>query len=231
MKKLVFFRNTFHLFISDNNTLPEFNRNCNNTLGAFTCNVRHIINLKVISKLKNSSSPGPDGYSVYFLKKILAHIANPLCKWYKKSLSESTMPDEWKKALIVPLHKKGDRHYISNYRPISLTSIKQGIGENCPITTIRLSVKNSIVKKNQHGFVPKKSTVTNLLVCLNDWTCNFDSNIPTDVVYLDYSKCFDKVCHEKLSYKLSRYGFTGSAWNWIKAFLVNIVQGVKVCSV
>ena len=71
-------------------------------------------------------------------------------------------------------------------------SDKQGIGENCPFTTIRLSVKNSIIPKNQHGFVPKNLQFINLFECLNDWTCNFDSNIPTDVVYLDYSKCFDR---------------------------------------
>ncbi len=39
----------------------------NDNLGAFTCNVRDI--MKVISQLKNSSSPGPDGYSVYFLRR------------------------------------------------------------------------------------------------------------------------------------------------------------------
>ncbi len=43
----------------------------------------------------------------------------------------------------------------------------------------------------------KKSTFTNLLECLNDWTSNLDNNVATDIVYLNYSKCFDKVCHKK----------------------------------
>ncbi len=73
-----------------------------------------------------------------------------------------------------------------------------------------------------------KSTVTNLLECLNDWTYNFDHHISTHVVYLDYSKCFDKVCHSKLLYKLSQYGITGSAYMWFKNFLTNRVQSVKV---
>ncbi len=55
-----------------------------------------------MSKLKKYQliSPGPDGYSVHFLKKILAHIANPLCKLCRESLSEGTVPDEWEKAFI-----------------------------------------------------------------------------------------------------------------------------------
>ncbi len=59
-------------------------------------------------------------------------------------------------------------------------------------------------------------------------SCNFNSNIPTDVVYLDYSKCFDKVCDEKLLCKLSRYGITGFAFNWIRAFLVDRVKSVLI---
>ncbi len=41
-------------------------------------------------------------------------------------------------------------------------------------------------------------------------------------------KCFDKVCHSKLLYKLSQYGITGSAYMWFKNFLTNRVQSVKV---
>ncbi len=66
------------VFITNNNTLPDFNPSYNDNFGAFTCHVRDI--LKVISKLKNSSFLGPGGYSVYFLKKFLAHTAKSLCK-------------------------------------------------------------------------------------------------------------------------------------------------------
>ncbi len=89
-------------------------------------------------------------------------------------------------------------------------------------------LKNSIIPKSQHGFVPKKSTATNLLDCLNDWTSNFDNNVATDIVYLDYSKCFDKVCHKKLLYKLSKYSISGSAFSWLESFLSKRVQSVKV---
>ncbi len=130
------------------------------------------------------------------------------------------MPDVWKRASKVPLHQNGDRHCVSNYRPISLTSVISKVLERIVRSQLLdYLLKNNIIPKNQYDFVPKKSTVTNLLVCLNDWTCNFDSNISTDVIYLYYSICFDGVCRDKLLYKLSRCGITGSAWNWIiKAF-------------
>jgi hypothetical protein len=33
------------------------------------------------------------------------------------------LPDNWKKANVTPLHKKGPKNLVENYRPISLTSI------------------------------------------------------------------------------------------------------------
>ena len=75
-----------------------------------------------------------------------------------------------------------------------------------------------IIPRNQLGFVPRKSTVSNLLERLNDWIYNFDHHISTHVLCLDYSKCFNKVCHSKLHYKLSQYGVTGSAYMWFKNF-------------
>ena len=49
----------------DNNVLPEFAPQCNGSLENFSCNVRDII--KVVMKLRNSSSAGPDGINVFFM--------------------------------------------------------------------------------------------------------------------------------------------------------------------
>ncbi len=89
-------------------------------------------------------------------------------------------------------------------------------------------ISSKILPENQHGFIGKKSIVTNLIKCFNTWTNNYDKGIQTDVIYLDYSKCFDTVVHSKLMFKLSKYGFEGSAYDWIKNFLVDRKQLVKL---
>ncbi len=55
-----------------------------------------------------------------------------------------------------------------------------------------------------------------------------DSKIPTDVVYLDLSKAFDTVSHNKLLYKLWMLGITGPLWQWFKSYLENRHYFVKV---
>ena len=42
---------------------------------------------------------------------------------FQASIQQGTVPDEWKKANVVPIHKKGSRSDLGNYRPVSLTSI------------------------------------------------------------------------------------------------------------
>ena len=87
---------------------------------------------------------------------------------------------------------------------------------------------NRLISTEQHGFLPKRSTTTQLWSYLNDWMDNFDQSIDTNVVYTDFSKAFDKVSHKKLVYILSTYGIKGSILTWIKNFLVNRQQTVHI---
>ena len=94
------------VFVEGSNILPEFCPVCDDSLMEFTCNIRDVI--KVIKKLKTSSSSGPDDLSGYFLKNTtVAHITGPQWKLVRISLSEGNVPDDWKSAFVVPLHKKG----------------------------------------------------------------------------------------------------------------------------
>ena len=208
------------VFVNDNGIFPEFNVNCNSSLDNFSCDIQSMI--KIIKQLKNNSAPGPDSLTPFFLKNIVASIANPLCKLYNCFLAEGFIPNEWKVAYIIPIYKKGDPQNPANYRPVSLTSVLCKILERI-VRQQMLSylIENDLIPKCQHGFLSKKSTVTNLLECLDNWTANFDRGHQTEVIYLDYSKCFDTVSHPKLLYKLSKMGFGGQAYNWIESFLTD----------
>ena len=72
--------------------------------------------------LNGSKSPGPDGWSPVALKETAAEISVPLSIIFTKSLQSGVLPDSWKTANVVPIHKSGSRHLPNNYRPISLTS-------------------------------------------------------------------------------------------------------------
>jgi len=54
---------------------------------------------------------------------------------------------------------------------------------------------NNLIRKEQHGFIRKRSTCTNILESLHHWTLNLQRHTPTDVVYFDLKKSFASVAH------------------------------------
>ena len=48
------------------------------------------------------------------------------------------------------------------------------------------------------------------------------------ISYLDFQKAFDTVPHERLLQQLNRYGITGNVNNWIRDYLTDRNQRVRV---
>ena len=87
---------------------------------------------------------------------------------------------------------------------------------------------NNLFAKSQHGFLAGKSCVTQLLEFLEDVTTALDRGEDVDVIYLDLSKAFDRVPQKRLLKKLWCYGIRGNTHEWIKDFLSNRTQRVKI---
>jgi len=65
----------------------------------------------------------------------------------------------------------------------------------------------SYIEPDQHGFMPGRSTTTNLAVFTNHCTNEFEDHLQMDTIYTDFAKAFVKVCHSALKAKLSKLGF------------------------
>ena len=73
-----------------------------------------------LSLLDTSKACGPDGIGPRLLKSIAPAIVDPMCRLFKASLDQRTVPSGWKQANVIPIHKKGDMSDPNNYRPVSL---------------------------------------------------------------------------------------------------------------
>uniref|UniRef100_A0A914X3Y7 Reverse transcriptase domain-containing protein n=1 Tax=Plectus sambesii TaxID=2011161 RepID=A0A914X3Y7_9BILA len=76
-----------------------------------------------IKALKNGKAPGPDEVVAESLKAGGQILAERLHQLILTIWNTGVIPSAWKKALIIPIHKKGDKQDCSNYRGISLLSI------------------------------------------------------------------------------------------------------------
>ena len=93
---------------------------------------------------------------------------------------------------------------------------------------VKFIEENDILIDSQYGFRAGRSTVTQLLEHLDNIQTILEEEANADVVYLDFSKAFDKVDHNRLLHKLKCIGIHGKLHNWIKEFLTNRTQQVVV---
>jgi hypothetical protein len=184
---------------------------------------------KLLAGLHIGKASGPDGIPPSVLAKAADELAEPIAQLFRKSLAAGQVPDEWKTALVTPVFKKGSKSSANNYRPVSLTCIICKTMEKLVREQILDHLqKNNLITKNQHGFVPGRSTITQLLECLDIWTSILDEGGTVDAIYMDYQKAFDSVPHQRLLAKISSLGIRGNVRNWIQSFLSGRRQKVVV---
>ena len=78
---------------------------------------------------------------------------------------------------------------------------------------------NKLFADEQHGFVPKRDCMSNLLIAMEEWTAAIEIGKDIDVIYTDFAKAFDSVPHKRLLIKLKSIGVVDKVLQWIKAFL------------
>ena len=217
------------IFIKEdpNEILPETNYSYSGSILSELIITEEMV-LNVLKKLNINKSAGPDNISPRLLKKCCKSLVRPLTIIFNKSLQTGDVPTAWKEANVTPLFKKGDKTNPLNYRPVSLTSVVGKVFETIiRDALVKHATENAIIKIQQHGFMKKKSTLTNLLEYLNVLTKAKDLGIPVDINYLDFSKAFDLVDHNLLINKCIALGVRPSVIAWIASFLEDREQCVR----
>ena len=156
-------------------------------------------------------------------------MAEPFIYIVNLQFSTGIFPDALKKAVITPLHKKGCRESVENYRPLALLSVFSKIIEKAFLNKlIHFLEKFSLLKDCQHGFRKGRSTTTAMLNFMNYLSHSLENRKSTIGVFYDFTKAFDMIPHKILLTKLSQYGITGIANLWIKSYLSDRKQVTKL---
>ena len=117
--------------------------------------------------------------------------------FFKQALLTGVFPFEWKKGNIAPIHKKGDKQNIKNYRPVCLLPICGKIFERFIFNEMFIYFStNKLISKNQSGFQPGDSCINQLLTITHKIFTSMDNGLEVRSFFLDISKAFDKVWNE-----------------------------------
>jgi len=169
---------------------------------------------KLLKNLDPNKAQGADNIHGKVLKQCSVTLSRPLALLFNICYSNGCIPADWKLANVVPVHKKGSKAEVTNYRPISLTSIIMKIYERI-IRDDLTGRCHHLIDSRQHGFMLEKSCTTQLVSFCDSLAISLNENVRTDVVYFDFQKAFDSVNHDIILNKLKhQYGIDGSLLNY-----------------
>lgn len=172
--------------------------------------------VELLLRLNAKKSTGPDKIPAIFLKRYVQLIGRFLLIIFNKSLETGKVPTDWLLARVFPVLKKGSPVEISNYRPISLTCISCQVLEHISVKYLNNFLdKHSIIHNAQHGFRRGFSTNTQLVATINEFANVLDMNGQVDIIFLDFSKAFDRVSHNKLILTMKTIGISPEIINWV----------------
>ena len=150
--KSIMFNNYFHSVFnnttSDTN-LPEVNVHMNSNLSNIVFSENDVF--QVLKKLVFNKGSGPNDLPLRILHQCAAELTPSLTALFNMSMSTCALPDSWKHAFVVPIHKKGDKCKADNYRPISLLNGVSKIMERLVFNHVYPFVYPMITSA-QHGF-------------------------------------------------------------------------------
>ena len=194
----------------------------------FHINFDVISTCTLLNQINPNKAQGPDGIHGQILKNCAATLAMPLTLLFHQSYNSGQIPSEWKLANVVPIHKKGAKNNVENYRPISLTCLIMKIFEKIVRKKLMLKCENAI-NDCQHGFLPHKSCTTQMVKFTDSLAISLNNNFRVDVVYFDFAKAFDSVNHDILLKKLKyKYRVDGALLRFLISYLKNRKQQVVI---
>ena len=183
----------------------------------------------LIKNVDPNKAIGSDGISPKLLKEAGTSIVPSLMKLIQLSLQQSKVPNQWKKANVIPVHKKDSKNHLNNYRPISLLPAASKILELIIFKNLYNHLHDSKkFSKHQSGFRPNDSTVNQLSYIYHEFCKALDDKKDVRIVFCDISKAFDRVWHKGLLYKLRKAGITGSLLRWFENYLAERKQRVLI---
>ena len=183
---------------------------------------------KEINSLNLNKSSGLDGITAYFIKLASDIIAVPLSILCNLSFSEGVFPNCMKNAKVILLFKTGSKTELSNYRPISLLCLSKVVEKLIYSRLMNYLNKNSILHHNQYGFRSGLSTSHALLDVVTTTYDNIIKMLYTLLIFIDYKKAFNTVCHKILFSKLEHNGICGPGLNLISSHLNHKIQCVSI---
>lgn len=165
----------------------------------------------ILKRVSWNKSPGSSGLTYDILKVAPLQVFEAISEFFKLIITLNCAPSSWKRALIVPVPKKGDLNLIKNYRPISLTEPLRKLMEHCLLKLVNKMAGPSFL--TQGGF-RTNHCCNDMIVVLHEATSKYKSQLHT--AFLDIRAAYDSVDRRILWRRCRNRGLSLDAVEFLK---------------
>lgn len=174
---------------------------------------------------KNNKAPGIDCITNELIKNGGPSMFRSLYDMFTFFRNNERIPDEWNKGIIIPIHKKGAKNDLNNYRGITLNSCVSKIYNRLLSVSISSFLEvNNLLGEIQGGFRSNHRCEDHIFTLKSITACRLAEGKQTHLAFLDFKKAFDTVWREGLLNAAWGIGLRGRMWR-ILSNLYNKVQG------
>ena len=152
-----------------------------------------------------------DGIGILFVKEAVPEILPSLISIYNSSINNRTFPDDFKKAVISSIYKKGPILKRGNYTPVSVLSIiSKPLERHDELSFMQFLSSNNRLFQRQSASRKHHSCETALFNVADRWLKAMDCGHLVGTVFLDLSKVHDLIDYDVLMSKLGKYSLSGT---------------------
>lgn len=180
-----------------------------------------------ILSLSENKDPGPMKIASEILKADIDTAVIWICNLFGKCLEFGHIPSSWGQTYISPIPKKVNSKCTVDFRPITLSSVIPKLFDKL-CTSFLLKVMGPKFHLAQHGFLPNRSTQSNLFEFSSRLFQGVNNSIQVDAVYFDLSKAFDTLDHSQLLRSLAGISMPFNLYSIFADFLLTRQVHIKM---
>ena len=187
----------------------------------------------IINKLKGGKAAGHDEILNEALKEAPESFVHMLTTLFNRVQEQSEVPSAWKRGRVVLIHKKGAKHEVNNYRPLTvLTSMNSVFSKTMNARLSDVVERHRLLGEVQNGFRKGRSGGDSAFILNTILWKSSSKQKKVHVSFLDLQKAYDSVDRQVLWSKLRKLGIGGKFLDSIISlysgdFVTSTVNGVS----
>ena len=183
---------------------------------------------RVLRTVNPRKAAGPDGVPGKVLRACADQLTGVFTRIFNQSLSQSIIPPCLKTSTIIPIPKKTAVDSPNDYRPVALTPVVMKCFEKLISQHIRACLPPTL-DPHQFAYRANRSTEDAITIALHTALSHLEHlGSYVRMLFLDFSSAFNHIIPDILVQKLSHLGLSTPICLWIKDFLSDRPQSVRL---